>query len=466
MSATPGRSLGGRFTESTDPVLERINRSIGLDIRLWRHDIAGSRAHAEMLGAVGLLSGGDVSAILDGLAAIEAEFEADTFVVLPSDEDIHMAVERRLSEQIGEPARRLHTGRSRNDQVMTDTLLWLREALDAHGAALAAWVEVLLRRAEDAASVPMPSFTHSQPAQVSAVGQWLLVHAVEGVGLLRRLVDLRARLSRSPLGSGASAGGYLPLDRDLTAAALGFDGPAVNATQATGSRLDLLDAVGWCGLVGAAISRLGEELVLFASPAYGFVRLPDRLTTGSSLLPHKRNPDGAEILRGEGRRLPTLFASMASIQSGLVSGYSKDLQADKRILFEASDLVADLVALSTVHIDAASWNVASLRRACTPELAALWLADALVLAGMPFREAHHRVGLASRHAADEGISLAEAFGELAGDDPTLLAVHAGLEAQTTDSLLAGLRTAGSAGPASIEAQVAVLRAELAALRGR
>jgi argininosuccinate lyase len=461
---TPGRSLGGRFTEPTDALLERLNRSVDTDRRLWKHDIDGSQAHAAMLAAVGLLSADDARQVHDGLEAVREELATDSFVFLPSDEDVHMAVERRLVELVGEPGRRLHTGRSRNDQVMLDTVLWLREAAGALRADLIALCAVLLDRAEGATRVVMPSFTHLQPAQVSSVGQWLCAHAAELQRHVRRLDHLAERLDECPLGSGASAGSYLPLDRQMTAAALGFAGPTVNSVQSTGSRADLLDALGLLAGVGVSLSRLGEELVLLASPAYGWLRLPDGLTTGSSLLPQKRNPDGAELLRAGGK-LPALeFAALASVSSGLVSGYSKDLQHDKELLFRSWDRVTDLLALATRHLSRVVFNEVKMRAACTPDLAALWLADRLVLAGLPFREAHRVVGGVARASAEQGVGLSEALAArcVAEGEPVAgaLAIAEALASVTVDQLLEQLQTEGSAAPERVAVQVATLRARL------
>ncbi|MCB9664330.1 MAG: argininosuccinate lyase [Alphaproteobacteria bacterium] len=459
MSAdTPGRSLGGRFAEATHPVLERINRSVEVDKRLWAQDLRGSAAHARMLAKVGLITADERDALLEGLRAVHEELEQGTFVFLPSDEDIHMAVERRLGERIGEPARKLHTGRSRNDQVLTDVLLWLRDELPGLRGDLVAYVEALVTRAEEGVGTPMPSFTHLQPAQVSSVGQWLCAHAAEVAGHLRRLDHLLERLDACPLGSGASAGGYLPLDRAHTAEALGFARPSLNATQTTGSRIELLDVLGLLTLVGVSLSRLGEELVVFCSPSFGFVALPDRLTTGSSLLPHKRNPDGAELLRSGGKLAAAELAGLASVTAGLVSGYSKDLQGDKALLFAAWDRTRDLLALATVHVDALTWRADRLRAACGPELAALWLADRLVLAGLPFREAHHLVGLAAREGdGDLAEGFRAALAAHATPVPEAQAIAAELAAQTPEGLLAALKTEGSAGPESVRGQIAVLK---------
>jgi argininosuccinate lyase len=454
--ATPGRSLGGRFTEATHPLLERINHSLPTDRRMWAQDVRGSKAHATMLAEVGLITAEERDAILTGLEAVAHEIGGGTFPFLPSDEDIHMAVERRLGELVGAPAKKLHTGRSRNDQVALDVLLWLRDEGAVLRARLRAWLDALLDRAAEGVDVPMPSFTHSQPAQVASVGAWLLAHAAEVHRHLRRLDDWLARLDESPLGSGASAGTYLPLDRRHTAATLGFAAPSPSSIASTGSRADLLDAVGLLALIGTSVSRLGEELVLYATPTYGFVRLPDRLTTGSSLLPQKRNPDGAELLRSLGKLGAADFAALAAICGGLVSGYSKDLQADKEILFRAWDRTADVVELATLHVREMAWSAERLAAACSPELAALWLADRLVLAGLPFREAHHVVGRVVR--LGEG-DLVRGLDAVLADTavPDAAAVRAELVAATPASLLAGLRTEGGAGPASVRAAIRRLR---------
>jgi len=458
MRVQPGRSAG-RFAEATDGLLERLNNSTAVDLRLWPHDLVGSRVHARMLRAVGLLSADDLAAIERGLEAVEAEFAAGSFALQPADEDVHMAVERRLTELIGEPARRLHTGRSRNDQVMVDSLLWLRDDLDRTVQDLAHLAGLLLERAEHALEVPMPLYTHYQPAQVGSVGFWLVSHAAAACRQLRRATDLAARLDECPLGAGAVGGGYLPLDRALTAHQLGFARPSPNALYATASRSDLLDAVALFASIGVDLSRLGEELVLFTSPAYGFLRLPDRLCTGSSLLPHKRNPDGAELLRSGGKLAAGEFAALASVTSGLLGGYSKDLQHDKALLFAASDRTHDLIALAALHVAGVELVPDRLAEACAPALAALYLADRLVLSGMSFREAHHVVGQAARVADETGTTVQ---GALAGVvPPALVTLAAELATARTPDLLAGLRTAGSASPESCRQQIVELRSRIA-----
>jgi len=461
---TPGRSLGGRFTEATDPLLERVNRSVETDKRMWAEDLAGSRAHAQMLADVGLLTEGESRAILEGLDAVGAEFERGEFTFLPADEDIHMAVERRLTELVGGPARKLHTGRSRNDQVMTDALLWLRGALERLTGELKTYGWALVQKAENGAHTPMPSFTHLQPAQVSSVGQWLLSHAWEVERHLRRVQDLYKRLDECPLGSGASVGTYLPVDRKQTAQTLGFARPIPNAMAATGSRTDLLDALGVLALIGTTLSRLGEEIVVFCSPGFDYLTLPDRLTTGSSLLPQKRNPDGAELLRGSGKLAAVDFSGLASAVSGLVSGYSKDLQFDKELLFRTFDRIVDLLGLATRHIDALGWNADKMAAHCTPALAALWLADQLVLAGLPFRTAHHVVGLAVRLGGDDGLlagltQIAEQNPEELPGDPRSWPLK--LAGMTPDALLRDLATEGSASPESVLRQAEWFRSRMA-----
>ena len=464
---TPGRSLGGRFDEPTDALLHRLNRSVKLDQRLWWADIRGSRAHSTMLNRVGLISEEELAALGRGLDAVAQEFDEGRFEFLDDDEDVHMAIERRLLALIGEPARKLHTGRSRNDQVMTDTLIWLRQELNDTAADLAMLIRALLERAAEGVEQPMVSLTHYQPAQVSSVAQWLLAHAAAAERSLRRLGDLRRRLDECPLGSGAVAGSYLPLDRALTAEALGFTRPSLNATQATGSRADLLDAVGGLAVLGTDLSRFGEELVLMASPLWGGLRLPDRLTTGSSLLPQKRNPDGAELIRGGGKLLAGDFAALSNLCSGLAGGYSKDLQYDKEILFRAFDRARDLIRLAALHVRGLSWDAERLEAQCGDELAALYLGDRLVREGVPFRRAHHAVGLAVRRAEEQGARLAEVLPGLeqelgeAIDAAALAALAEELRAITPLRLLEALATAGSASPQSCREQIAELRRRLA-----
>ena len=445
-SATPARSLGGRFSEATHPVLHRINRSIERDIRLWRQDIAVSRAHARMLARIDLLSEEELVSILEGLDRVAEELRDGVFGVQPQDEDIHMAIERRLTELVGEPGRKLHTGRSRNDQVMTDILLWLRQNLSFLRDSVSEFGRLLLSRARDGLTVPMPAFTHNQPAQVASVAHWLVGHASAAERNLRRIEDLTARLDECPLGSGAVAGTSLPIDRQGTAGELGFGSPTLSALQATGGRADLIDAVALLGLIATDLSRLGEELVLFSSPAYGFVQLPDRLTTGSSLLPHKRNPDGAEILRGGGRIVASEYSAISTVVGGLVLGYAKDLQHDKEVLFRAWDRVQELLELAIVHIEAMSWDARKMELACGPELAALWLADRLVEEGMAFREAHHLVGKAAAHPSR---ILHEGLRASGGPDHLVAA----LKSLTPGALLESLVSFGSAGPGPMQVAI-------------
>jgi len=456
---TPARSLGGRFLEETDKLLHQMNRSIDIDRRMWRQDIEGSRAHARMLERVGLLRADELKALLDGLQAVGVEFEEELFVFEEQDEDIHMAVERRLTELVGEPATKLHTGRSRNDQVMTDTLLWLRTSLVELQELLTGYIEALADRAFEGLEHPMPSFTHGRPAQVSSVGAWLANHAFMAERNLRRVRDLAERLDECPLGSGASAGSYLPLDRNFSATELGFARPAPSAIAATGDRSDLLDTLAVLAMIGSTVSRLGEELVLFTSPAYGWMDLPDRLTTGSSLLPHKRNPDGAELLRAGGKLAAQDFAALASVLSGLVSGYSKDLQYDKELLFGAWDRSRALLLLAERHIRLLHWNEEALERSLGPQLKTLWLADRLVLELIPFRKAHHLVGRLVRRATTVGFEAA--LDELIeGEGLQNSGLKTAFEQATPGFLLAELQSSGSASPVQTRAELEGLRSRI------
>ncbi|MCH7493356.1 argininosuccinate lyase [bacterium] len=453
MTDNPARQ--GRFAAGTDPVLHAANQSTH-DRRLWRQDIRGSRAHARMLAGVGLISQADHAAIAKGLGQVEGEFARGEFAFHPEDEDIHMAVERRLTEIVGEPGQRLHTGRSRNDQVMTDLLLWLCDSLPELAALLRAWGLAHLKGAAEHTKTPMPALTHLQPAQVASVAHWHISHAAGAERNLRRLNDLLARLDECPLGSGAVAGCSLPLDRQAVATDLGFSRPAQSALQATGGRADVLDTLALLGIIGTDLSRLGEDLALFCSPLLGWAALPDSLTTGSSLLPHKVNPDGAEILRGQGRLLASSFSALAAVVGGLPSGYSKDLQADKEVLFTAWDKALTLLPLATAQVAALSWDKPALAAACPEALAAPFLADTLVKAGIPFRHAHDLVGQAVAKASPGALAPALAAILAASGD------HAGAEAVcalpplTPLYLLEQTTTEGGAGPAQAKAAITLL----------
>jgi argininosuccinate lyase len=410
MAKDDGQKMwGGRFAARPDALMTAINASIAFDKRLWREDIAASKAHAAMLGDTGIISAEDAAAILTGLDTIAAEYEADGVPERAELEDIHMHVEHRLGELIGPAAGRLHTARSRNDQVATDFKLWVRAACDEALSLVRDLQRVLVARAEDHADTMLPGFTHLQVAQPVTLGHHLLAY----YEMLRRdgsrFADARARMNESPLGSAALAGTGFPIDRDATAAALGFDRPTANSLDAVSDRdfaLDYLSAAAQCSL---HLSRLAEELIIWSSPAFGFVRLSDAFSTGSSIMPQKRNPDAAELVRGHSGRVTGALVSLMVTMKGLPLAYSKDMQDDKQPVFEARDLL--LVSLEALAEMLATLEFVPERMrgaAAAGFSTATDFADWLVReASVPFREAHHLTGRAVRLAEEQGCGLAE-----------------------------------------------------------
>ena len=386
-----------------------INASIPFDKRLWRQDLAGSRAHAAMLGAQGIVGAGDAAAIIAGLDAIAAEYAADG---VPEDlalEDIHMTVETRLAALIGPAAGRLHTARSRNDQVATSFKLWVRDAIDAVDAGLAALIDVLLARADEHAATVMPGFTHLQIAQPVTLGHHLMAYVAMITRDRGRFMDARTRLNECPLGSAALAGTGFAIDRDATASALGFDRPTANSLDSVSDRDFALEFLSAAALTGLHLSRLAEEIVIWASQPFGFVTLPDAFSTGSSIMPQKRNPDAAELVRGHSGRLIGCLTALLVTMKGLPLAYSKDMQDDKPPVFEAFDLLALSLAAMTGMIGALQFNPAPMRAAAGRGFAtATDLADWLVrVADVPFREAHHITGRAVKAAEAAGTGLAD-----------------------------------------------------------
>jgi argininosuccinate lyase len=426
---------GGRFADGPASVMREINASIPFDKRLWQQDIAASRAHVAMLGATGIVTAEDAAAIDAGLAHIAEEFAQGGVPVNLALEDIHMTVESRLAELIGPVAGRLHTARSRNDQVATDFKLWVRDAIDAVDAGLVALMQALLARAEEHADTIMPGFTHLQVAMPVTLGHHLMAY-VEMLGRDRsRFADARARLNRCPLGSAALAGTGFPIDRAMTAAALGFDGPTANSLDTVSDRdfaLDYLSAAAQCAL---HLSRLAEEVIIWASQPYGFVSLSDAWSTGSSIMPQKRNPDAAELVRGHSGRIIGCLTSLMLTMKGLPLAYSKDMQDDKPPVFEAHDLLALSIAAMTGMAETLIFQpTRMLAAAASGYSTATDLADALVRDhNVPFRDAHHIVGAA--------VKAAEAQGCLLPDLPSDVALS--IDARLTDSLLSGLTVTAS-----------------------
>ena len=405
---------GGRFESGPGELMEEINASIDFDRRLYAQDIAGSKAHCAMLVERGIISQEDGDAILDGLDTVRREIEDGDFRFDRSLEDIHMNVEARLGVLIGEVAGRLHTARSRNDQVATDFRLWVRQALDLLDGALAGLQAALIDQAEAHAATVMPGFTHLQAAQPVTLGHHLLAY-VEMFGRDRwRLADCRVRLNQCPLGSGALAGTSFPIDRQATARELGFDDPCANSLDGVSDRDFAIEFLSSGAITAVHLSRLGEEFVLWCSEQFGFVRLSDAFTTGSSMLPQKRNPDAAELVRAKaGRVIGSLNALLVTLK-GLPLAYAKDMQEDKEPVFDAADTLALSIAAMTGMVKDAEFRPGAMKDAAGKGYAcATDLADWLVrVLGLPFRRAHHvtgrLVGLAEDRACPlEDLSLAD-----------------------------------------------------------
>ena len=441
--------------------MREINASIPFDKALWRQDIAASKAHVAMLGAQGIVSAEDARAIADGLDRVAAEYEANG---VPEDlglEDIHMATESRLAELIGPAAGRLHTARSRNDQVATDFRLWVRDACRQIDDGLEALQRALVTRADEHAESVMPGFTHLQAAQPVTLGHNLLAY----YEMLRRdrsrFADALARMDECPLGSAALAGTGFAIDREATARALGFARPTANSLDAVSDRdfaLDYLQAAAQCAL---HLSRLAEELILWASQPFGFVRLPDALSTGSSIMPQKKNPDAAELVRGHAGRIVGCLTSLMVTMKGLPLAYSKDMQDDKPPVFEAHGLIALSIAAMTGMIAEATFRTDRMRGAAELGYAtATDLADRLVReANVPFREAHHITGAAVKQAESRGVALdALTLAELQAIDPRIdAAVH---EALSVDASVAARTSYGGTAPVRVREQVAAARKAL------
>ncbi|WP_295313751.1 argininosuccinate lyase [Roseobacter sp.] len=406
-SATSNAMWGGRFADGPDAIMEAINASIGFDQRMAAQDIAGSRAHAAMLEATGILEASDVKAIREGLLTVLSEIETGRFEFSVGLEDIHMNVEARLKEIIGEPAGRLHTGRSRNDQVATDFKLWVRDQLDACESGLLALIRALLAQAEAGADWVMPGFTHLQTAQPVTWGHHMMAY-VEMFGRdLSRVRDARVRMNTSPLGAAALAGTSFPIDRHMTAEALGFDAPAANSLDAVSDRDFALEFLSVASICAMHLSRFAEELVIWSSAQFRFVTLSDRFSTGSSIMPQKKNPDAAELIRAKVGRIFGANTALMMVMKGLPLAYSKDMQEDKEQVFDAADnLMLALAAMQGMVSDMTA-NRESLAVAAGAGFStATDLADWLVrVAGLPFRSAHHITGSLVALAEKKGCDL-------------------------------------------------------------
>ena len=454
---------GGRFAGGPAAVMREINASIAVDKRLWREDIQASRAHAAMLAEQGILTADDASAIDDGLLRVAAEIEAGQFHEDPALEDIHMHVEQRLSELIGDAAGRLHTARSRNDQVATDFKLFVRRSMDEAIAGIDAMESVLLHRAEEHCASVMPGFTHLQSGQPVTLGHHLLAYREMLVRDRSRFSDARARMNESPLGSAALAGTGFPIDREATAAALAFDRPTANSIDAVSDRDFVVDYLHAAALCSVHLSRLAEEIVLWASQPFGFVKLPDAWSTGSSIMPNKRNPDAAELVRGHSARIVGDLVALLVLLKGLPLAYAKDLQDDKPPLFDAHDLLAlSLAAMAGMLADLEFVPERMRAVASAGHATATDLADWLVSeAGVPFREAHHISGRAVAAAEAAGKALDQlSTAELAAVDPRI--DERVLDRLSVEASVASRRSAGGTAPERVVGAIAAARCAIAA----
>ena len=420
----PNRMWGGRFASSPTAAMEAINASIDFDRRLYAEDIEGSIAHVTMLAEQEIVTQTDADAITRGLHRVRAEIEAGGFPFDRALEDVHMNIEARLAALIGPAAGRLHTARSRNDQVATDLRLWLRAALDHADEACRGLQAALIDRAEEHVGTVMPGFTHLQVAQPVSLGHHLLAY-VEMIGRDRgRLADCRRRLNESPLGAAALAGTSFPIDRARTAALLGFDRPAANSIDAVSDRDFVVEALAAAALIAMHLSRLAEELVLWSSAQFGFIAFSDCFSTGSSIMPQKRNPDAAELVRGKTGRVVGALVGLLTVMKGLALTYSKDMQEDKEPLFDAFDSLALCLAAATGMVRDMTVHAGAMARAAgAGHATATDLADWLVQeAGLPFREAHAITGRIVRRADEAKRDLKDmALAELQAIEPRITA---------------------------------------------
>jgi argininosuccinate lyase len=398
---------GGRFGSKPAPLMEEINASIDVDRHLYRQDIAASKAHAAMLAKTGIITAQDAKRIAHGLDTILSEIEAGKFKFERALEDIHMNVESRLGELIGAAAGRLHTARSRNDQVATDFKLWVRDAIAGIDVALAGYQRALAEKALEHAATVMPGFTHLQTAQPVTFGHHLLAYVEMAARDRGRFADARERLNESPLGSGALAGTSFPIDRAMTAKALGFTRPTANSLDAVADRDFVLEALSACAIAAVHLSRFAEEIVIWSSPLVGLVRLSDRFTTGSSMMPQKRNPDAAELVRARTGRIVGALTALLMVMKGLPLAYQKDMQEDKEGAIDALGALVLSVEAMTGMVRDMEPDVARMRQAAGEGYAtatdlADWLTRTLSL---PFREAHHLTGQIVAKAAGMGVPL-------------------------------------------------------------
>ncbi|ETD80494.1 argininosuccinate lyase [Rhodobacter capsulatus] len=446
---------GGRFAAGPDAIMEAINASISFDKRLYAQDIRGSRAHAAMLAATGILTHSDAEAIGEGLLTVLSEIEAGDFPFSTALEDIHMNVEARLKALIGEPAGRLHTARSRNDQVATDFRLWVRDQADAAITSLTALMKVLVAQAEKGADWVMPGFTHLQTAQPVTWGHHMMAYVEMFARDRSRFEDARKRMNECPLGSAALAGTGFPIDRHMTAQALGFDRPMANSLDGVSDRDFALEFLSAAAICSVHLSRLAEELVIWSSAQFRFVAMSDKWSTGSSIMPQKRNPDAAELIRAKIGRVLGAAVALFTVMKGLPLAYSKDMQEDKEQVFDAADTLMLALAAMTGMMSDLTVNTAKLEAAASSGFStATDLADWLVReAGLPFRDAHHVTGSLVALAEKKGCDLPDlSLEELKSAHPALTeAVYSVLGVHNS---VASRQSYGGTAPDQVRAQVA------------
>ena len=449
------------FSEPMSELVQRYTASVGFDRRLWRADIAGSLAHAEMLAAQGIVSADDLAAIRRGLAQVSQEIERGAFEWRLDLEDVHLNIEARLTALVGDAGKRLHTGRSRNDQVATDLRLWLRDEIDAITALLAQLQRALVDVADANAETIMPGFTHLQVAQPVSFGHHLLAYVEMFARDVERLHDVRRRTNRLPLGAAALAGTSYPLDRERVARALGMEGICRNSIDAVSDRDFAIEFSAAAALCMVHVSRFSEELVLWMSQNFGFIDLADRFCTGSSIMPQKKNPDVPELARGKTGRVVGHLMALLTLMKGQPLAYNKDNQEDKEPLFDSVDTLKDTLRIFCELVAGIVVKPAAMERAAARGYAtATDLADYLVKKGLPFRDAHERVAQAVRHAIERGVDLAELPLEtLQGFDsrigavvPAVLGLRGSLDARNV---------AGGTAPTQVRAEIARHRARLA-----
>ncbi len=458
--AKPTKPWGGRFEKRPDARLERFSSSVHFDRKLWRQDLRASGVHVRMLVRQKILTEEEGQQLANGLRKIEAELESGSFVLDPALEDIHMNVERRLEELVGSGAGKLHTGRSRNDQVATDFLLWMRDEIPETRRALLGLRTVLVGRAEREIDVVLPGYTHLQRAQPVRLAHHWLAHAEALARDDGRLRDARARMGRCPLGSGALAGSTLPLDREFVARELGFDGPTRSTLDGVSARDGALELLSALAIHGVHLSRLCEELVLWSSTEFGFVEIDDSFATGSSLMPQKKNPDVAELIRGKSGRLVGNLTALLVTLKGLPLAYNRDMQEDKEPVFDAVETVQGSLAVLAPTVETLRVRADRMLDAASDSaLLATDLAEYLVERSVPFREAHHAVGRLVRRAHELGVDLVEVPREVCREIHPVLDVEV-RELLSLERSLEARRSAGGPARSAVSRSIESARADL------